>query len=41
MDISEKIIDTEYERLVELSSDAVNKYGALEKFMDFKKKIGY
>ena len=40
-DISEKIMDTEYERLVELSSDAVNKYRALEKFMDFKKKIGY
>ena len=40
-DISEKIMDSEYERVVELSSDAVNKYRALEKFMDFKKKIGY
>jgi superfamily II DNA or RNA helicase len=39
--IAEKIIDSEYERLVELSSDATNKYAALEKVMDFKKKIRY
>ena len=39
--IAEKIIDSEYERLIELSSDAINKYASLEKYMDFKKKIRY
>ena len=39
--IAEKIIDSEYERFIELSSDAINKYASLEKYMDFKKKIRY
>ena len=39
--IAEKIIDSEYERLIELSSDAINKYASLEKFMNFKKKVAY
>ena len=36
-----KIVETEYERVVELSSDATNKYTALEKFEHFRDKMGY
>ena len=36
-----KVVETEYERVVELSSDATNKYAALEKFEHFRDKMGY
>ena len=36
-----KVVETEYERVVELSSDATNKYTALEKFEHFRDKMGY
>ena len=36
-----KAVETEYERVVELSSDATNKYAALEKFEHFRDKMGY
>ena len=36
-----KVVETEYERVVELSSDATNKYAALEKFEYFWDKMGY
>ena len=39
--VAEKAIKIEYERVVELSSDATNKYIALEKFENFKRKIGF
>jgi len=40
-EITRKIIEGEYERVKELSSDAVNKFSALEKFSNFKKRVGF
>ncbi len=39
--ISESIINSEYERFIELSSDAENKYGALVEYNTHKTKMGF
>ena len=39
--IAYKAIKKEYERVLELSSDATNTYVALEKFREFKRKTGF
>jgi len=36
-----KLLQKEYERVLELSSDANNKYASLEKYSTFKRKIGF